>query len=124
MIDDTLRLIWTDTLITLMLGVILICQLLTGDRYWNKLNEGWQLAEQWKTKRQVLAASARRLTRRVSFWIFYVGVAVLTVGTIFAKQLKALNPPKYPILVSEIAMGILVLSCVAFYVAMINSEER
>jgi hypothetical protein len=123
MIDDTFRLIWTDALVTLMLGAILILQLLSGDKYRGRLDEARQMAEQWKARRQAMAASARRLIRRVCYGIFVVGVSGLFVGTIFEKQLKALNPP-HTILVSEIAMIVLALCGLALYFALINSGER
>lgn len=125
MFAKTLRLIWIDALVTLMRGVMVIVRFVSGDRFSDKLEEGQSLSIEWELQRQPLLRQARRLMSRVCLLIFIAIVTAEAVATPFSDVIKSqFNTDKYPIIVSEVAIGALILACIALYIAIINWHEQ
>ncbi len=125
MFADTFKLIWTDILVTLMLGVILVIQLLSGERYADRIAEARKLSDEWKSKRMDLAASARRVARFVGFSLYVAGMLYFLIASLWTQQLRAwMNTPQQPILFTHVCLLVILVAHFGLYIGIINIDQR
>lgn len=121
---ETARIMYTDFLVTMMLGTILIIQLLTGEKYKERLQIGKTLAAEWKEKKQQLQLRSRMFLRRAGFITAGTCFLILVVASFIPEQLRGwINTPELPILFSEILLADVLIIGLSLYVALTNLER-